>query len=209
MPRKTLLARRPGATRPRKKPADNRRQPLLDAAAKLFSSRGFAGTSVRDITAAVGMLSGSMYYHFKSKNEIVFAVHEAGVAHIKAAVDLALVSAPVEPWDRLEAACAAHLEALLGGTDYAQVVAPQFVRALPRPLRVVLIKQRDSYEQLFRTLIDDLPLASDVHRRYLRLAILGSLNWALTWYHQGGDPPRLIAKQILQMFRLPLEPQVN
>lgn len=161
---------------------------------------------MRDITNAVGMQSGSMYYHFKSKDAIVLAVHEAGVAHIKAAVDAALVNAPKDPWQRLEAACEAHLEALLDGTAYAQVVAPQVVRGLPRRLRTVLIRQRDSYEQLFRELVDALPLAADVDRRYLRLAILGSLNWALTWYHADGDSPREIARHMLRIFRLPLEP---
>lgn len=207
MTRKTSAAPRRAGARPlKKRPVDNRRQALLDAAAKLFNAKGVANTSVRDITAAVGMLSGSMYYHFKSKEQIVLAVHKAGVAHIQAAVETALASAPDEPWIRLEAACAAHLEALLDGTDYAQVVAPQFVRTLPQSLRAVLIKQRDSYEQLFRKLVDELPLATKVSRRYLRLTILGGLNWALTWYHPGGDSPRAIATQILQMFRLPLEP---
>lgn len=199
----------PRTARTLKKSIVSRRQPLLDAAARLFSTRGFDATSVRDITAAIGMQSGSMYYHFKSKEQLVLAVHEAGVAHIKAAVTTALADATDEPWNRLEVACAAHLEALLDGTDYAQVVAPQFVRALPRRLQRRLIRQRDSYEQLFGTLIEALPLASDVNRHYLRLGILGSLNWALSWYHQGGDAPQVIARRILELFRLPLDPRAD
>ena len=44
---------------------DNRRAQLLDAAARLFRERGFHATSMRDIAKAVGMLSGSIYYHFE------------------------------------------------------------------------------------------------------------------------------------------------
>ena len=40
----------------------NRQQHILDHAAKLFSHRGYEGTSMRDVAAAVGMLHGSLYY---------------------------------------------------------------------------------------------------------------------------------------------------
>ena len=50
------------------------------------------------------MLAGSMYYHFPSKNDLIAAVYEAGVAEIGAAVDEALEKAR-GPWPRLEAAC--------------------------------------------------------------------------------------------------------
>src|ERR1700752_2149636 len=57
---------------------DNRRVQLLDAAARLFRERGFHATSMRDIAKAVGMLSGSIYYHFNSKEEMLLAVYEEG-----------------------------------------------------------------------------------------------------------------------------------
>ena len=66
---------------------------------------------MRDIAARAGMLAGSMYYHFPSKNDLIAAVYEAGVAEIGAAVDEALDKAR-GPWPRLEAACVAHLESL-------------------------------------------------------------------------------------------------
>src|SRR5216684_1668811 len=87
---------------------DNRRVRLLDAAAKLFSERGFHGTSMRDIAKAVDMLSGSIYYHFDSKDEMLLAVYEEGMRRVAETVDAAVISAN-QPWDRLEAACAAHL----------------------------------------------------------------------------------------------------
>jgi hypothetical protein len=46
----------------------NRRHQLLTAAARLFREKGFDATSTRDIAAAVGMHSGSPFYHFKSKD---------------------------------------------------------------------------------------------------------------------------------------------
>ena len=85
------------------------RAKLLSVSARLFAKGGFEATSMRDIAARAGMLAGSMYYHFPSKNDLIAAVYEAGVAEIGAAVDEALDEAR-GPWPRLEAACVAHLE---------------------------------------------------------------------------------------------------
>ncbi len=75
-------ARRPRG-RPRKtvdeRDDGNRRQELIHAAAKLFHRKGFDATSTRDIAAAVGMRSGSPFYHFKSKGELLHAVMEEGM----------------------------------------------------------------------------------------------------------------------------------
>jgi AcrR family transcriptional regulator len=48
-------------------------------AAKLFRRKGFDATSTRDIAAAVGMQSGSPFYHFKSKGALLYAVMEEGM----------------------------------------------------------------------------------------------------------------------------------
>lgn len=53
------------------KVAPARRTVILDNAAQLFATQGIGGTSVREISASVGMLSGSLYHHFASKDEMV------------------------------------------------------------------------------------------------------------------------------------------
>ncbi len=49
----------------------SRREQLLDLAGGLFAERGFKNTTVRDIADAAGILSGSLYHHFDSKESIV------------------------------------------------------------------------------------------------------------------------------------------
>ena len=48
------------------KEADERKNEILDAAARLFMEKGFDRTSANDILAAVGISKGTLYYHFKS-----------------------------------------------------------------------------------------------------------------------------------------------
>ena len=65
------------ATRERTNPKngnDNRRGELVRAAAQLFREKGFEATTIRDIAGAVGMQSGSPFYHFANKHELLMAV---------------------------------------------------------------------------------------------------------------------------------------
>ncbi len=185
---------------------DSRRDQLLEAAARLFASRGYEGTSIRHIADAVGMLPGSIYYHFKSKEELLIAVHEQGVNQVKVAVERAIAEADRESWAQLTAAAEAHLEALLGDNPFSQVVTPQFTRSFEEPLRSTLISQRDEYEALFESLVKRLPIPRGTNRRLLRLALLGSLNWSLTWYHPGSKSPAAIAREMIDLYRKQLDP---
>lgn len=49
---------------------EQRRAQVLAAAAELFASRGYAATTVREVAEAAGMLGGSLYYHFDSKESM-------------------------------------------------------------------------------------------------------------------------------------------
>src|ERR1700733_10846476 len=108
---------------PEEKSGRSRRQQIIEAAARHFSSSGYHATSMRDIAADVGFLVGSIYYHFESKDALFVAVHGAAVEMMTNAVRAALDG--VEgPWERLEAAAAAHCEALNGDNAFVGVIAP-------------------------------------------------------------------------------------
>lgn len=184
---------------------DSRRDELLEAAARRFATRGYEGTSIRDIARDVGMLPGSIYYHFKSKEELLVAVHEKGVQQVMEAVRRAVEKAGDDPWTRLTAAAEAHLEALLGDNAFSPVVTPQFTKSFDEPLRSTLISQRDEYESYFVGLMKKLPLPPGTSRRLFRLSLLGSLNWTLTWYRPGGKKPATLARQMIDLYRKPLE----
>lgn len=56
------------------KAAEERRNEILDAADELFGQKGFDGTSTNDILAKVGIARGTLYHHFKSKEDIMDAL---------------------------------------------------------------------------------------------------------------------------------------
>lgn len=209
----------PGPSAPRRSGprAHNRRREILDAAARHFARQGFHAASMRGIAAAAGMLPGSLYYHFPSKHELLLAVYQEGVRRIAERLDAAVARAR-SPWARLEAACVAHLEMLLeAGGDYAQVV----IRVRPQDCPAMaarLVALRDAHEDRFKALIAALELPRNAlggapghapggapgggaDRQALRLMILGTLNWAQTWYRPGGDPPATLARRFLALLR--------
>lgn len=183
--------------------ADNRLPLLLDEAARLFGAQGFHGTSIRDIVRTVDMLPGSIYYHFATKDLLLAAVYAEGVRRISERVEAA-VAGKSDPWQRLEAACVAHLEAVLEESGYAQVVIR--VRPTDVPSAAAhLIELRDAYERLFVEFIDALPVAHGVDRRGLRLLLLGALNWTQNWYRPGRYSPRSIARHFVSLLRAPAD----
>ena len=145
------------------------------------------------------MLAGSMYYHFPSKNALIAAVYESGVAEIGAAVDGAVARART-PWSRLEAACIAHLDSLLADKAHAAVMTADLGR-LDARLRRRLVLMRDGYEMRFVELVAALPLPAAIDRTLWRLQLLGALNWTPTWYRPAGKRPAAIARALVAALR--------
>lgn len=64
------------------KKAEERRNEILDAADELFGQKGFDGTSTNDILTKVGIARGTLYHHFKSKEDIMDALIERHAVHL-------------------------------------------------------------------------------------------------------------------------------
>lgn len=184
-----LVPKRPRG-RPRKTALElddgNRRQDLITASAKLFRKQGFDATSTRDIAAAVGMHSGSPFYHFKSKDALLFAVMEAGMytALARQAQALAALPASASSVDTMRSLIRAHYETLLGpGNDFVPVMLYEH-RALSARQRTDLARLQTDYEAawtpVLQRLHDSGQLGAPV--KLARLLILGALNWSVQWF---------------------------
>lgn len=184
-----LLPKRPRG-RPRKTEGErddgNRRQDLLAAAARLFRHQGFDATSTRDIAAAVGMHSGSPFYHFKSKSALLFAVvqegmHAAMARQAQALQPAGLTDPPSAQMGRL---IRAHFDTLLGpGNDFIPVMLYES-RALTAAQRSALAQLQDDYEAAWTPVLQALHASGELQApvKVSRLLILGALNWAVQWY---------------------------
>ena len=178
----------------------NRRQALLSAAAKLFRTQGFDATTTRDIAAAVGMHSGSPFYHFKSKSALLFAVMEEGmraaIARQSAALQALSSMTPVllnserpkavhGAQDALLAALVRnHLDILLGpDADFIPVMLYEW-RSLNLRQRKQITLIKDEYESVWTPVLLALHAVGRLgcEVRIARLMIFGALNWTAQWY---------------------------
>ena len=179
---------------------NNRNEALLQRSAELFASQGFKATSMRDIAKAVGMLPGSIYYHYPSKDDLLLAIYEAGVAQITDTLQLAI--APLDdPWERLQAGVAALIHAVSQESAYTRVIFKVTPDDLPHH-RDQLVAFRDAFEAHFRKLIDDLPVKRWVNKHLLRLLIMGAGNHAQLWFSEDGKhSAEDISRQFCRMVR--------
>jgi AcrR family transcriptional regulator len=156
---------------------------------------------MRDIASLTGILPGSMYYHFASKEELFAAVHETAINYICTGVIRAIDPA-ADPWTRIEQASQGYLEAMLNRNSvYASLIVTEFPRRRSRKLREKLIADRQRFENLFGEIVAELPLGDWVNRSYWRLALLGMLAWTYVWYRPSGDSPSIIAKKLVAMLK--------
>ena len=177
----------------------NRRQALIRASAKLFRDKGFEATTVRDIAAAVGMRSGSPFYHFANKQEILKAVMEEG---LRQGLDrtVAALQAAKTPQERFRILVRTHYGVLHDeGSEFIAVLLYDW-RSLPDQYKQEIIAVKDGYDRLWQDNLGELlalgligansahdpQAAKDV--KVTRLMIMGAINFTVTWYkqaHQG------------------------
>lgn len=174
-PRKTLGERDDG----------NRRQQLLQGAAKLFRKKGYGATTTRDIAAAAGMHSGSPFYHFKSKNALLYAVMEEGMRSALERQSLAVQRAPTtDPLAQIRLLVRTHFDVLLGtGNDFIPVMLYE-ARSLKPHQRAALARLQTDYEAAWLPVLQVLHAEGRLNAPLglARLLIFGALNWSVQWF---------------------------
>ena len=176
-----------------------RRAQILEIAARIFTRKGYRGTSMREIGEQAGVLGGSLYHHIKSKDALFIELHD-GALDAAEAIIVAAIRGARDPWDKLEAACVALLEIQLDPESLTMPMMNDF-REVPDDVREALIARRDRFEGPFRLLVDALPLPPEIDRSIYRNLLLAQLNGAADWYRPGGLSPRVIGRQIALLFR--------
>ncbi|MFI8747679.1 TetR/AcrR family transcriptional regulator [Pseudomonas sp. NPDC077186] len=166
---------------------DSARGKLLQMAAHLFRSKGFERTTVRDLAGAVGIQSGSIFHHFKSKDEILKAVMEETILYNTALMRAALAEAQGTR-ERLLALIRCELQSIMGGTGEAMAVLVYEWRSLSDEGQAQVLALRDTYEQIWLQVLGEAREAGYfqgdpfIQRRFLT----GALSWTTTWFRPQG-----------------------
>ena len=164
---------------------------VLDSAAKIFRDNGYAGTTMRAIAEDADLKAGSIYYHYKSKDELISAMLDLGMSSVIVAVRQALSLLPQEAstHERIRTAVFAHLSAIMEFGDYT-LAARRVFGQVPENLRVKNMRLRDQYAAMWQEILVGAKakgeLRPSANITLSRLFILGALNWTVEWYKPGG-----------------------
>ncbi len=166
---------------------DSARGKLLQTAAHLFRSKGYERTTVRDLAGAVGIQSGSIFHHFKSKDEILRSVMEETIRYNTALMRASLAEAG-NLRERVLALIRCELQSIMGGTGEAMAVLVYEWRSLSQESQQFILELRDTYEQLWLEVLEEAKAAGyfKADPFILRRFLTGALSWTTTWFHPEG-----------------------
>jgi len=177
------------------------KQRLMDAAAELFSSIGYAETSLRHIASNVGIKAGSVYYHFESKDEIYTDVLLAGMdLMIDGFQAVETDSNSTSMRETLAEHVVGHLKVLHANLAYTSLHVTTF-RTAPAAVRRQLVPRRDEYEAMWTALLRAaLPNTPVSEISILRLALFGAMNSSIDWFDAGRGSLEEFAEVITDAF---------
>jgi TetR/AcrR family transcriptional regulator, cholesterol catabolism regulator len=164
------------------------REDILEAAAQVFRQKGFHGASMHDIAEAVSLQKASLYHHVASKQEILLEILDRALQLLLEQISpIAHQNIPADA--KLRQMVRAYLQILIENIDLATVLLFEH-RALERRQHARHVPNRNKFEALWREV-----LAEGVDSRIFRCAdvpltaraLLGLLNWTITWYRDDGD----------------------
>ena len=167
---------------------ESARGKLLQTAAHLFRAKGYERTTVRDLAGAVGIQSGSIFHHFKSKDEILRSVMEETILYNTALMRAALADAE-DLRERLLALIRCELQSIMGGTGEAMAVLVYEWRSLSPEGQAYILGLRDIHEQMWLDVLGEARAAGYCERDpfILRRFLTGALSWTMTWFRQDGS----------------------
>ena len=161
---------------------------ILAAACKLFATRGFDGTSIRDISNAVGISNAALYHYFEHKDEL-FARLVISVIERQCAFMEERITPGDTPTGKLRAFMRAYAEFFEQNSAESIASSRSFGALEKSPQRARAIYWRDRYEKLLRDIIREGIEAGEFRKGDVALigrAVLSCLNWMYRWYSPSG-----------------------
>ena len=182
------------------------RDEILIAAAQIFSQKGYHGTSMQDIALSVNLQKASIYHHVSSKQQILFELLNQGLDLLSERVE-SVIEGSGSPDERLRKAICAYLSTLTANQELASVLLLEYRSLEPEDLERH-IPRRDRFEEIWRDLIhdgvNDGVFTCD-HPSLSARALLGILNWTVTWFRPDGSmSAEEIADQLADLFLMGL-----
>ena len=172
---------------------DSRKNQIIETATQLFKSKGYSGTSMRDLATEVGMVVGSLYSHVNSKDEILqnicFDMANKFLHHI----DNVLSMKNLSNKEKLDLAIQGHVKIISDDINATSVFWNEW-KYLHDPWLSDFSKMQIEYENKFRSILECGEAAGEFDIDdpiFATMAILSSLNGLQKWRTYSQSPEEL------------------
>lgn len=165
---------------------------ILDAAASVFMNLGFSAASLDDISVAYGATKGIIYYYYRNKSALFFAVQRRAMELTREAIEPHALSAEL-PVVKLRKMAHDHTVLMMEHLAYLRVAAQGLelhltgrTTASERAELEEILKLRAANEALYVRVIEEGVESGDFRAMDAKLLVkplLGALNWTSRWYH--------------------------
>ncbi len=157
------------------------------AAVKLFATKGFHGTGIRDLAQEAELSSASLYHYMGTKEDLLAEIMRTALNRLLGAAREAIADS-ADPVRRMRSLVAVHVLAHAVGPAETRVVDNE-VDVLTPTARGPVVALRDDYERLWATAIEDGVAAGVFHTAHpavTRLALLEMCSGVARWYSPQG-----------------------
>jgi AcrR family transcriptional regulator len=159
---------------------------IVEAALRLIAQGGFEALTMRELSAAVGLQVGALYYHFRDKQALLVYLLDRHFDRLLA--EYGLLRVAVSPTDRLVQFSTFHIK-YHASDRLSAGLAAQEMRSLDRNNAAILLKKRGNYERLLRIILQD-GVGADAFKiddiGLTATGILALLTEISIWFRHGG-----------------------
>lgn len=182
----------------------DRRELILNCAAEMFARKGIGATTVREIADAVGILSGSLYHHFESKDAMVEEVLRSYLDTIRERY-AEVMAGENTPTDRLHELVRASL-LVTEQRPYATAVYQNELHYLREQTRFKYVQQaaadvQQSWIQVITEGVDDGSFRDDIDPRVFHRLLRDAVWLSVRWHRPDGSyPTEQLAEDVTSIF---------
>jgi len=184
-------------------PAPERRGELLATAAEVFAAQGYNATTVRRIADAAGMLAGSLYYHFDSKESMLDEILSTFLGELWEGYD-AVLGAGLGPRETIEALVTESFREIDRHRAAVAIYQKEARHLAAQPRFQYLVESQERFEKAWLGTLErgvaDRTFRADLDIRLTYRFVRDTVWVAASWYRPGGQhSPEEIARQYLSM----------
>ncbi|GIK50176.1 MAG: TetR/AcrR family transcriptional regulator [Hyphomonadaceae bacterium] len=164
-----------------------KRQVALRTAARTYSKRGFHETTLADIAEELNISKPTLYYYFKSKDEILFECHRLGIEAITDGETPMPAAGSCTARERLEEFLRRYVRMVID--DFGTCLVMTGTNALEPENRGRVIEGRRKIDQMLRDIIAEGAEDGTLDcpdPKLTAMFVFGAMNWIPRWYHTDG-----------------------